>query len=103
MGIRSNANPALGGSPSAILLAGALACGGFAQTPVSPLPKPDADGWIKLYRGANSADFSVFTGSGALTGSSRSAVLGMIGFFVAGGWLLSRVDVEAGERAARAG
>jgi UMF1 family MFS transporter len=44
----------------------------------------------------------VFTLSGALTGSSRSAVLGMIAFFVTGGWLLSRVDVEAGERAARA-
>ena len=44
----------------------------------------------------------VFTLSSALTGSSRSAVLGMIAFFVAGGWLLSRVDVEAGERAARA-
>ena len=44
----------------------------------------------------------VFTLSGALTGSSRSAVLGMIVFFVAGGWLLSRVDVEEGERAARA-
>ena len=45
----------------------------------------------------------LFTLSGALTGSSRSAVLGMIAFFVAGGWLLSRVDVAAGERAARAG
>jgi MFS transporter, UMF1 family len=45
----------------------------------------------------------VFTLSGALTGSSRSAVLAMIAFFVAGGWLLSRVDVAAGERAARAG
>jgi UMF1 family MFS transporter len=44
----------------------------------------------------------VFTISGALTGSSRAAVAGMILFFVAGGWLLSRVDVEAGERAARA-
>ncbi len=43
----------------------------------------------------------VFTLSGALTGSARSAVLGMIGFFVVGGYLLSRVDVEAGERAAR--
>jgi UMF1 family MFS transporter len=40
----------------------------------------------------------VFTVSGALTGSSRSAVLGMIAFFVAGGWLLSRVDVAEGER-----
>jgi len=45
----------------------------------------------------------VFTLSGMLTGSSRSAVLGMIAFFVVGGWLLSRVDVEAGERAAQAG
>jgi UMF1 family MFS transporter len=45
----------------------------------------------------------VFTLSGMLTGSSRSAVLGMIAFFVVGGWLLSRVDIEEGERAARAG
>ncbi|MGE0362757.1 MAG: MFS transporter [Vicinamibacterales bacterium] len=44
----------------------------------------------------------VFTLSGALTGSSRSAVAGMILFFVVGGWLLSRVDVAEGERAARA-
>lgn len=43
-----------------------------------------------------------FTLSGALTGSSRAAVLFLIAFFVAGGWLLSRVDVEEGERAARA-
>ena len=47
------------------------------------------------------ADFSTL--SGVLTGSSRSAVLGMIGFFVVGGYLLSRVDVEEGERVARAG
>ncbi len=45
----------------------------------------------------------VFTLSGMLTGSSRSAVLGMIVFFVAGGWLLSLVDVDEGERVARAG
>ena len=45
----------------------------------------------------------VFTLSSVLTGSSRSAVLGMIAFFVVGGWLLARVDVEEGERAARAG
>jgi MFS transporter, UMF1 family len=44
----------------------------------------------------------VFTLSGALTGSSRSAVLGMIAFFVVGSWLLSRVDLEEGERAAKA-
>ena len=45
----------------------------------------------------------VFTLSGVLTGSSRAAVLGMIAFFVVGGYLLSRVDVEEGERVARAG
>ncbi len=45
----------------------------------------------------------VFTLSGVLTGSSRSAVLGMIAFFVVGGYLLSRVDVEEGERVARSG
>lgn len=43
----------------------------------------------------------VFTLSSLLTGSSRAAVLFLIAFFVAGGVLLSRVDVEAGERAAR--
>jgi MFS transporter, UMF1 family len=37
-----------------------------------------------------------------LTGSSRNAVLSVIAFFVAGGLLLSTVDVEAGRRAARA-
>lgn len=43
-----------------------------------------------------------FTVSGLLTGSSRAAVLFLIVFFVVGGWLLSRVDIEEGERAARA-
>jgi UMF1 family MFS transporter len=33
-----------------------------------------------------------------LTGSSRPAVLSVIVFFVAGGIVLARVDVEAGER-----
>jgi UMF1 family MFS transporter len=36
-----------------------------------------------------------------LTGSSRNAVLSVIAFFMAGGLLLSLVDVEAGRRAAR--
>jgi UMF1 family MFS transporter len=38
----------------------------------------------------------------ALTGSSRGAVLSVIGFFVAGGALLFLVDVEEGRKAARA-
>lgn len=46
---------------------------------------------------------AIFTLSILVTGSSRNAVLAIIGFFVAGAWLLSRVDVEEGERVARAG
>lgn len=37
----------------------------------------------------------------ALSGSSRPAVLSLIVLFVIGGWLLTRVDVEAGRRVAR--
>ena len=37
----------------------------------------------------------------ALTGSSRGAILSLITFFVVGGLLLSRVDVEEGQAAAR--
>jgi UMF1 family MFS transporter len=35
-----------------------------------------------------------------MTGSSRAAILSVIAFFVVGGWLLSRVDVAEGRRAA---
>ena len=42
----------------------------------------------------------VFTVSVALTGSSRSAVLAILLFFVAGAWLLSLVDEQEGVRAA---
>ena len=44
----------------------------------------------------------VFTLSVAITGSSRSAVLVILAFFVAGAWLLTYVDEEAGVRAAQA-
>src|SRR5690606_31136309 len=37
-----------------------------------------------------------------LTGSTRNAVLAVIAFFVVGGLLLGRVDVEEGRRVARA-
>jgi UMF1 family MFS transporter len=39
----------------------------------------------------------------ALTGSSRGAILGVIGFFAIGGFLLWMVDVDQGQRQARAG
>jgi hypothetical protein len=44
----------------------ALACAGFAQTtPTVNLPEPDAEGWIKIYRGDNQSDFSIYTGNGS--------------------------------------
>jgi MFS transporter, UMF1 family len=43
----------------------------------------------------------VFTVSVLLTGSSRFAVLFIVGFFIAGALLLARVDEEAGMRAAQ--
>lgn len=44
----------------------------------------------------------VFAFIGSATGSNRWAILGIASFFVVGGFLLSRVDVAAGQRAARA-
>ncbi|HJW76663.1 MAG TPA: MFS transporter, partial [Thermoleophilia bacterium] len=44
---------------------------------------------------------AVFAAANALTGSSRTAILSVIGFFAAGAALLSAVDVDAGKREAR--
>jgi UMF1 family MFS transporter len=44
----------------------------------------------------------VFVLAGFLFQNSRPALLLMVGFFFVGGWLLMRVDVEAGQRLARA-
>ena len=44
----------------------------------------------------------IFSLAVGLTGSSRTAILSMIFFFIAGGLTLSVVDVEAGQRAAAA-
>jgi UMF1 family MFS transporter len=52
--------------------------------------------------------FAAFTGPAvfglgvALTGSVRSGILPVLLYFLVGGLLLTRVDVEAGRRAARA-
>ena len=40
-----------------------------------------------------------FAAAIALTGSSRAAILSVIAFFIVGALVLSRVDVEAGQRA----
>jgi hypothetical protein len=58
--------------PTSFLI-GVLACAGFAQTtPSVTLPKPDAEGWIKLYRGDNTSDFSIYTGNGVPSQNPRS-------------------------------
>jgi UMF1 family MFS transporter len=44
---------------------------------------------------------AIFTLTALLTGSSRNAILSVIAFFVVGGLLLTRVDVEEGRRRAR--
>jgi UMF1 family MFS transporter len=44
----------------------------------------------------------IFAGTIAATGSSRNAILSVIGFFVVGGALLYLVDIEEGQRAALA-
>ena len=44
----------------------------------------------------------VFAVVNMLSGSSRGAILAVIGFFVVGGWLLALVDVEQGRREALA-
>ena len=45
---------------------------------------------------------AIFAGAVALFGNSRPAVLGVVVFFVVGGLLLARVDVEEGRRVALA-
>jgi UMF1 family MFS transporter len=44
----------------------------------------------------------VFYVSVTMTGSSKTAILAILGFFVAGAWVLSLVDEEEGTRAAQA-
>ena len=42
----------------------------------------------------------LFAAAIAVFGSSRPAVLGVVIFFIIGGWLLARVDVDEGRRVA---
>ena len=45
---------------------------------------------------------AIFTISVMVTGNSKSAILAILGLFVAGAWVLSMVDEEEGVRAATA-
>lgn len=44
---------------------------------------------------------AMFSATIMATGSSRTAILAVIGFFLAGGFLLARVDIAAGQQTAR--
>jgi UMF1 family MFS transporter len=44
---------------------------------------------------------AVFWIAATITGSSRHAILSVVVFFIVGAWLLIKVDVQAGQRAAR--
>jgi UMF1 family MFS transporter len=44
----------------------------------------------------------IFAAAVSAFGSSRPAVLSIIAFFIVGGWLLSRVNVEEGRQVAQA-
>jgi UMF1 family MFS transporter len=43
----------------------------------------------------------IFAGAVIAFGNSRPAVLGIVVFFIVGGFLLTRVDVDEGKRVAR--
>jgi MFS-type transporter involved in bile tolerance (Atg22 family) len=43
----------------------------------------------------------LFTAAALLFGQSRPAIVSLVLFFIVGGWLLTRVDIEAGQRLAR--
>jgi hypothetical protein len=61
--------------------------GGSAQAqtlPTAKLPKPDSAGWIKIFRGDNQADFSIYTGSGTPAAEASKAPFGGP-FFIQGG------------------
>lgn len=73
--------PSTAGFVRALLLCGGLSGAVSAQSPVI-LPKPDKDGWIRIFRGDNTADFSVYTGNGV---PSRTSQPFGSPFFVQGG------------------
>jgi len=70
------------------------------------VPRPRSAEFFGFYalaeRAAGILGPAVFAAVVAATGQTRLAVLAVLGFFVAGAAVLARVDVDAGERAARA-
>jgi MFS transporter, UMF1 family len=57
--------------------------------------------WGVIERFSGLLGTAVLTATAAITGSARVGILLLIFFFIAGGLLLSRVDIAAGQKAAR--
>ncbi len=81
MGIRSWLNPVV---VAAVLLGLAVGPILAQSVPTVKLPKPDSAGWIKIFRGDNQSDFSVYTGSGTPASEAGTAPFGKV-FFMQGG------------------
>jgi hypothetical protein len=65
MGFRTIWKSPHGGWVFSVLLFCASVQSGWAQNPTVTLPKPDTNGWIKIFRGGNTSDFAIYTGNGA--------------------------------------
>lgn len=75
-----------GGVIAALIgLCGPAAGTAVAQSlPTVKLPKPDSAGWIKVFRGDNQTDFSVYTGNGSPASEASKTPFGGP-FYVQGG------------------
>jgi hypothetical protein len=97
MGIRLRTNPLAICGAFAFVMLGVAAGSAQAQTvPTVNLPKPDSAGWIKVFRGDNQSDFSVYTGNGSPAQEASTAPFGKV-FFVQGGDTIRTVGQPNGQ------
>lgn len=68
----------------------------WSQTPVVTLPKPDAEGWIKLFRGDNTSDFYSFMGTSRLVPSKNKGPFPNNVFTVVAGDTIQSLGSPAG-------
>lgn len=75
----------------------AASSGVLAQTtPTVKLPKPDSAGWIRIWRGDNQSDFSIYTGNGKPAEEAAKAAFGGP-FYVQGGDTLRTSGSPSGQ------
>jgi hypothetical protein len=59
-----------------VLIGLAAATAGAQALPTVTLPKPDSAGWIRIWRGDNQSDFSVYTGNGTPASEASKPAFG---------------------------